>query len=217
MADFPTDIPLFQDLDPNQTLAHENHGARHNKVHAELAAVIAKVGINGSADSTSVDYKLAHLATDLDALPTVGEMNAAIASAVNTAVAAAKSAMMPVGSFYVNADDSTNPATLLGFGTWVAVTDRVLVGKATSGTFSTIGATLGAETVTLTTAQMPAHSHPTTHYNADYKLNPGGAGAYAALDGDHYSKNRNSGDTGGGGAHNNIQPSLVVYMWKRTA
>ena len=30
------------------------------------------------------------------------------------------SAAYPVGSVYMNASDSTNPATLLGFGTWVA-------------------------------------------------------------------------------------------------
>jgi hypothetical protein len=26
-----------------------------------------------------------------------------------------------------------------------------------------------------------------------------------------------TGSTGGGGAHNNIQPSFVVYVWQRTA
>lgn len=29
----------------------------------------------------------------------------------------------PVGTVYVNATDSTNPATLLGFGTWVTFSD----------------------------------------------------------------------------------------------
>ena len=38
----------------------------------------------------------------------------------------------------------------------------VVVGKAASGTFQTLGATGGTETVTLTSAQIPAHSHPNT-------------------------------------------------------
>jgi len=68
--------------------------------------------------------------------------------------------MYPVGSIYTNYNVSTNPATLMGFGTWSAVAEgRVLVGKAGSGTFGTINATGGAENVTLTTSQMPSHTH----------------------------------------------------------
>ena len=46
-----------------------------------------------------------------------------------TTAFAAKAAY-PVGSVYMNASNSTNPATLLGFGTWVALGEgRVLVGQ----------------------------------------------------------------------------------------
>ena len=41
-------------------------------------------------------------------------------------------------------------------------TGRVVAGKASSGTFGTLGSSGGAETVTLTSAQIPAHSHPNT-------------------------------------------------------
>ena len=77
-------------------------------------------------------------------------------------VQAAFQAMYPVGSIYTNAAVSTNPATLLGFGTWAAYAEgRVPVGKASSGTFNTLNATGGAETDshTLTTSEIPAHSH----------------------------------------------------------
>ena len=44
---------------------------------------------------------------------------------------------------------ATNPATLLGVGTWVAYAEgRVLVGKQSSGTFDALDESLGVETVT---------------------------------------------------------------------
>lgn len=42
--------------------------------------------------------------------------------------------LFPVGSYYINETDSTNPATLLGFGTWSAVTDKFLVGRGSTYT-----------------------------------------------------------------------------------
>ena len=54
----------------------------------------------------------------------------------------------PVGSIYINASVSTNPATLLGFGTWSAFgAGRTLVGIDSGDTdFDTIGETGGAKT-----------------------------------------------------------------------
>lgn len=66
----------------------------------------------------------------------------------------------PVGSIY-EAVVATNPATLLGFGTWVAFgVGRVIVGiDAGNPSFDTVEETSGAKTVTLVTAELPIHTH----------------------------------------------------------
>lgn len=65
----------------------------------------------------------------------------------------------PVGSIYMSAD-STNPGSIFG-GTWVAWgSGRVPVGVDTNDTdFNTVEKTGGAKTVTLTSSNMPAHTH----------------------------------------------------------
>mgnify|MGYP005989724035 CR=1 FL=1 len=140
---------------------------------------------------------------------------------VTAAITAVKAALYPVGSIYTNAEVSTNPATLLGFGTWEAYAEgRVPVGKASSGTFDTLNATGGAETHTLSTSEIPAHNHSasaggsgTDSGNSNYPN--GGAALYNSTS--FTWNNITIGNTGGGGAHNNLQPYIVVYMWKRTA
>ena len=55
--------------------------------------------------------------------------NNTTALATTAFVQAAMAALHPVGSIYINATNSTNPGTLLGFGTWVAFgAGRVPVG-----------------------------------------------------------------------------------------
>lgn len=84
------------------------------------------------------------------------------------------SIMYPVGSIYMTADSTANPATLFG-GTWAAWgSGRVPVGVNTSDSaFDTAEKTGGAKTVTLTSNNLPSHTHT---YNAppsntaDFKL-----------------------------------------------
>ena len=122
----------------------------------------------------------------------------------------------PVGSIFI-AVVATSPATLLGGGTWVAFgAGRVLVGiNAADADFDTAEETGGAKTHTLTAAEMPAHTHPQTAPTSA----SGGAIRFATdtnASGAVTDGNA-TGSTGGGGAHNNVQPYVVVYMWKRTA
>ena len=156
--------------------------------------------------------------------------------------------LYPVGSIYMSVN-ATNPSAYFG-GTWVAWgAGRVPVGINTAdGNFNTVEKTGGAATVTLTTAQMPAHTHTftgssaTTSSKGAHTHNVGrdgdgasGSSTYtvhsAGVSGAGGTSPTNSAgahthtltakgtnaNTGGGGAHSNLQPYIVCYMWKRTA
>ena len=123
----------------------------------------------------------------------------------------------PVGSIYINATNANNPSSLLGFGTWVAFgAGRVPVGiDATQSEFDTAEETGGFKTHTLSVSEIPSHTHnnpagisPAPNAN-DVDIT-GGNGRTIA-------DNVATASTGGGGAHNNLQPYITVYMWKRTA
>ena len=134
----------------------------------------------------------------------------------------------PVGSIYFNMAVSTNPGTLLGFGTWVAYAEgRVLVGFQSSGTFDALDESLGAETAsaattgshTLTIGEMPAHTHDT---NINGGNSTDGDPDIASGGGD--TGNITTSSTGGGGGHTHttpavstLQSSKTLYIWKRTA
>lgn len=86
---------------------------------------------------------------------------------------------------------------------------KVAVGKDASQTeFDTLGETGGAKTVTLTTAQMPAH----THDLSPAQIVGGGSGGtnnYAPT-GNNPSAQTTVTSTGGGEAHPNLQPYIVL-------
>lgn len=64
----------------------------------------------------------------------------------------------PVGSYYYS-NNSTDPATLFG-GTWTKVQNTFLYAR---GSADSLNSTGGARTVTLTTANMPPHTHTLTN------------------------------------------------------
>ena len=117
----------------------------------------------------------------------------------------------PIGTIYLSVS-STSPASLFG-GTWEQLKDKFLLG---AGDTYTNGATGGESTHTLTVNEMPSHTH-----TLPVKF---GWGAGASNTGPRTDSNNPGTDwytamnsTGGGQAHNNMPPYLVVYMWKRTA
>lgn len=155
----------------------------------------------------------------------------------------------PLGSIFIAAVN-TNPATLLGFGTWAAfAAGRVLVGfDSGDADFDAAEKTGGAKTHTLTTSEMPAHTHVQdahghnvtdpghAHTQRHFPTATGGSTGQT-VDTSMSGTQTNSGlstttattgltvntatavnqNTGGGAAHNNLQPYVTVFMWKRTA
>ena len=186
--------------------------------NTEFLAV--KTAVNSKADlantSQVVTAATASAGTNTNQVATTAFVTAAMTAAtINNLV-------YPVGSIYINATVATNPATLLGVGTWVAYGEgRVPVGKAGSGTFDTLGATGGAETHTLTLSEIPSHNHSDGSY--DRLLLQNGQTTVEAVDSSAGEPNLGSSGViqaaGGGAAHTHdiLQPYIVVYMWKRTA
>lgn len=147
--------------------------------------------------------------------------------------AASITAAWPVGSVFLSVV-ATSPATLLGFGTWAQIAGgRVLVGQ-TSGDvdFDTAEEVGGEKTHQLTVAEMPSHTHVQNAHSHTEQLQGSTTGATngtnlmgsSATGGSLRSAAQSTlaatatnQNTGGDGAHNNMPPYLVVYMWKRTA
>jgi len=160
--------------------------------------------------------------TNTTQLATTAYSTAAIAAIPEVTAAVVNALSYPVGSIYISIL-STNPATSLGIGTWIGFGfGRTLVGiNATDADFNTSEETGGNKTHTLTTAEMPAHIH-----SEQSRPSYDGGGNPYENESQSYSGSRtgtladtalNTGSTGGGGAHDNLQPYIVVYFWKRTA
>lgn len=134
----------------------------------------------------------------------------------------------PVGAIYLSVTD-VNPAALFG-GTWERISQgRFLIGAGANAANTTdywgsyaagaenfpSGEMGGEVTHTLTVDEMPSHTHPERLEWSNTKawgLTGTGEGANAVVD-----QGTTTSATGGGKAHNNMPPYLVVYMWKRVS
>lgn len=124
----------------------------------------------------------------------------------------------PVGTIYETTSsdlDTVDKVNAHFGGTWeIYGAGRVLVAKSSDVEFDTIGKTGGEKTHTLTTAEMPSHNHT---ISAIAKYEDWEAPNFA-VDYQYTSKatiSAYTNNTGGGGAHNNLQPYQVVYRYRR--
>ena len=122
-------------------------------------------------------------------------------------------AVYPVGSIYMNASNSTNPATLLGFGTWAAFgAGRVITGfDASDSDFDSAEETGGSKTKTLSISEIPAHSHTIAASTND--SDNAGISQGNTIN----TTDVSTSSVGGGSAFSLLQPYITVYIWKRTA
>ena len=160
--------------------------------------------------------------------------NSSTAIATTAFVQAAMAALFPVGAIYT-AVVSTNPATLIGFGTWTAFgAGRVMVGfDSGNALFDTAEETGGsADAITV------SHTHTATTTSTDsghtHGISPGAwTDGGGKVEGNSFSfggkvtatqsstANISSSTTvasaGSSGTNANYQPYITVYAWKRTA
>ena len=187
-----------------------------------------------TANTTELNYvDVATLGTVEASKAVTADANKDITGARNLTITGALSAgsglitladVYPVGSIYINAAVATNPATLLGFGTWVAFgTGRTMVGIDASQTeFDTLGEEGGSKTHQLTEAELPSHQHD-QGYGADqtprHGITTGLSSVRIDNDGNAFNSTTaaRTSSVGSDTAHNNLQPYIVVYMWRRTA
>ena len=137
----------------------------------------------------------------------------------------------PVGSIYINAGVTTNPATLLGFGTWAAFgAGRVMVGlNGSDALFDALEETGGSKdaivvthTHTMLGAGGHAHELPGDLIQGTSNASPSAVtdnntrpiGTATDPVGDH---THTIDSTGSSGTNANLQPYITVAMWKRTA
>jgi len=197
-----------------------NKIVKGTEISAELQAI--RTAVNSKADTSSPTLTGTPLA------PTASAGTSSTQIATTAFVAAAMAALYPVGSIYTNASVSTNPGTLLGFGTWTAFgAGRVMVGFDSGNTlFDTAEETGGsADAIVVShthTATQDAHTHTIDLRNAGTSSGPDETlhRARGSLD----TQTTNSAQpaitvssTGSSGTNANYQPYITVYMWKRTA
>lgn len=185
--------------------------------------------IDSKADTTSPVF------AGTPTAPTAASGTNTTQLATTAFVTAALQAVYPVGSIYINAGVTTNPATLLGFGTWVAFgAGRVMVGlNGADPLFDALEETGGSKDATVVshthTASVsdPGHFHTTTLDNTTGAGGTPGA-KWSALTSPTQTSSANTdtkttgitvanSTTGSSGTNANLQPYVTVAMWKRTA
>lgn len=177
-------------------------------------AVATKADLSSPALTGTPTAPTASLGTDTTQLATTAFVQAAL------------EALYPVGSIYINASDSTNPGTLLGFGTWTAFgAGKVIVGQDTGDTsFDTLEETGGSKDSVVVSHTHTDSGHTHT-YVSGYTSTAGiGSGTFnpdeiglKAKTNTSSTSYANISTTGESGTNKNLQPYVVVKMWKRTA
>ncbi len=214
--------------DPNKIIKGSEIDAEYNAI---ASAITSKSDLNGPTF------------TGTPAAPTASTGTSSTQIATTAFVQSALVGAYPVGSIYMNATVATNPATLLGFGTWAAFgAGKVPIGldsgdsdfntvEGTGGSKDSIIPTHNHAAGTLVNASAGAHQHTTgTGRSASTAgstvgyfsgLHAGATGtALSTTDSQGAHVHTISGDTANAGESatgKNLQPYIVVYMWKRTA
>jgi hypothetical protein len=217
------------------TTGNANKIVKGTEIDDEFSAI--QTAVNTKADVNSPTFTGTPAAPTASAATNTTQISTT--AYVTAAIAAAKLALYPVGSIYTQAAVATNPATLLGFGTWAAFgAGRVMVGlDGGNALFDTVEETGGSadsivpsHTHTASSAVTdPSHAHlfPEPFYGQGTVGNNGQGGFDGGYDAEYISTTSTAvtgitvattvSTEGVSATDTNYQPYITVYMWKRTA
>ena len=199
----------------------------NDEYNAIQTAVNTKADINSPTLTGAPSAPTAGDGTNTTQLATTKFVTTALVN-YQSVVDAAVEAIYPIGSVYINATNSANPSTIIGFGTWVAFgAGRVPVGfDSGNALFDTPEETGGtADSIVV------EHNHSVTdsgHNHTDNKATSTGFNSTVGGGVNQFS-NSFTGTTstettgitidneGTSGTDTNYQPYITVYMWKRIA
>lgn len=192
------------------------------QLDVEINGIIQEqFNINWQERENAINLKITGVSNDLSNFKTEADTRFTatkeeLTNLINTTIDNTINSIYPIGSVYISLTE-TNPGTYLK-GTWEQFGQgRTLIGVGTGndGTNTQefeVNATGGEYKHKLVIDEMPSHNHkyyspiaqevtPSSNtstygnYNKDYKID--------------------SDNVGGDGYHNNIQPYITVYFWKR--
>ena len=191
------------------------------EIDTELTAVSNAIASKADINSPTL--------TGTPSAPTASAGTATTQLATTAFVTAALQSAYPIGSIYINASSASNPNTLLGFGTWTAFgAGRVMVGlDAGDALFDTAEETGGSKDAVVVshthtaTVTDPGHAHtftgtPYASFGFVGGVNAIGVGGATTATASTGITVANSTE-GVSGTNANVQPFIVVRMWKRTA
>ena len=199
-------------------------------------------------DEESLEAKLTLLEQQLDSLSaalsdqntSMGNQISQLKTEITNSITTQFQKNYPVGSIYISVN-TTNPKTLLGFGTWEQIKDRFLLA---SGSSYSSGSTGGEASHKLTVNEMPSHGHTqygvtsgpansspirfavqndgnVVIYNSEntalWSTKTSGITTSKTFRQTDINKDGTTSSTGGNSPHNNMPPYLVVNVWRRVA
>lgn len=117
----------------------------------------------------------------------------------------------PMGSIYITLN-KTSPSILFPGTYWKQIKNRFLLSASSTYSALSVG---GEATHTLTKNEMPNHRHSIWFPNSGGEQSAEIGYPQAGSKNTYYAEASKTSDAGGGAAHNNMPPYLVVYMWER--
>lgn len=241
MADLNIQLPLLDaaSLINDSDLLHIRQGATDKRI--DFSIVKANV-LSNIISATETQQGVVELATPAETVAglsdTLATHPAGVKALIQDMLNNIRGGDWPIGSIYYNGAVATNPATLLGFGTWEQYgKGRVVISQDnTDALFTTIGQTGGSKNTVVVSHNHTAdttgqHTHSlnvygyrfsTADFNDRISSNDNGGARNKIKSDDAFADNNGEhthtiSTTGESGVNKNLQPYIVAYAWIRTA